>query len=322
VGIAADAERLACYDRVFGRDRRPGSAEKDTPTPELTARPAPESAGPEEQAVASSLLDGRWELSRKAKLGTFGLRAYKPLYVLPGVFTVEPNQFPSSPEPGHSVAVSESQDNFEAKFQISLKTKVAQELFGPHGDLWFGYTQSSRWQVYSSAQSRPFRETNYEPELMLVFGTRYRLLGLDGRLVGVSLNHQSNGKDLPYSRSWNRVIGMVGFEREAWTVLVRPWWRVPERAGEEDNPDIEDYAGRGDILVVRRLHDHELSLLARHSLRDGKRSHGALELGWVFPIRNQLKGYLQVFHGYGESLIDYNASLTRIGLGISLLEWY
>lgn len=328
VGIDADAERLACYDRALGRDQRPGSVaaapqvQQPSPTPELMTRPAAALAGPQEPPVASSLLDGRWELSHKAKLGNFGLRAYKPLYVLPGVYSDEPNQFPSSPAPGHSVQTSESQDDFEAKFQISFKTKVAQEIFGPRGDLWFGYTQSSRWQVYDSAASRPFRETNYEPELMLVFGTRYRLLGLDGRLLGVSLNHQSNGKDLPYSRSWNRIIGMIGFERQAWTLTIRPWWRLPEVAGEEDNPDIEDYVGRGDVLVVRRVRDHEISLMARHSMRGGERSHGALELGWVFPIHRDLKGYLQIFHGYGESLIDYNASSTRIGLGISLLEWY
>ncbi len=322
VGIAADAERLACYDRALGRDRRPGSLEETPQTPELMTRPEAAESGPEEPPVASSLLDGRWELTKKAKLGTFGLRAYKPLYLLPGVYTDKPNQFPSSPIPGHSVDTSESQDNLEAKFQISFKTKVAQEIFGERGDLWFGYTQSSRWQIYNSADSRPFRETNYEPELMLVFGTRYRLFGLDGRLLGVSLNHQSNGKDLPYSRSWNRIIGMIGFERHAWTLQVRPWRRLPEVAGEEDNPDIEDYVGRGDLLIVRRVRDHELSLMARHSLRGGERSHGAVELGWVFPIRRDLKGYLQIFHGYGESLIDYNASSTRIGLGISLLEWY
>ena len=76
------------------------------------------------------------------------------------------------------------------------------------------------------------------------------------------------------------------------------------------------------MLVVRRVRDHELSLMARHSLRGGERSHGAVELGWVFPIQRDLRGYLQIFLGYGESLIDYNASSTRIGLGISLLEWY
>lgn len=330
VGLEVDADRLACYDRAMGREFLPGSlpaapepaAASPAAPAELMAQPEPRARAAPDPPWVPSLLDGRWELTRRAKLGTFGLRAYKPLYLLPGVYTEDPNQFPGSPAPGHSVEVSESQDNFEAKFQLSFKTKIAQEIFGRRGDLWFGYTQSSRWQVYSAADSRPFRETNYEPELMLVFGSRYRLLGLDGRLVGVSLNHQSNGKDLPYSRSWNRVIGVLGFERRAWTVLVRPWWRLPEVAGEDDNPDIEDFVGRGDVLVVFRVRGHELSGMVRHSLRGGEDSHGAAELGWVFPIHRDFKGYLQVFHGYGESLIDYNARSTRIGVGISLLEWY
>lgn len=345
VGLDSDAERLACYDRAVGRHRRPGgigeappaTAEDSPPQApppqsatfvgppapaELMARPVDAGGvGEEGSPVASSLLDSRWELTRNAKLGTFGMRAYKPVYLLPAFYTDAPNEFPSSPAPDHSVTESENLDEVEAKFQISFKTKLAQEIFGHRGDLWFGYTQSSRWQVYNSETSRPFRETNYEPEAMLVFHTRYRLLGLDGRLAGVSLNHQSNGKDLPHSRSWNRIIGLVGFERQAWTLVVRPWWRIPESSDADDNPDIENYAGRGDLLLVRRLREHEITLMARHSLRGGESSHGAVELGWVFPIHRDLKGYLQIFHGYAESLIDYNQSSTRVGLGISLIEW-
>lgn len=325
IGIDSDAERLACYDRAFGRNLRPGDL--DAPAGEVVGPPAPTELAERpsaiaDPAVAASLLDSRWELSRKAKLGTFGLRAYKPIYLLPVVHSDAPNLFPSSPSPDHTVDVAENQEAIEAKFQLSFKTKIWQGVVGRRGDLWFGYTQSSRWQVYNADASRPFRETNYEPEAMLVFHTRYRLLGFDGRLLGVSLDHLSNGKGNPYSRSWNRIIGMVGLERGPWTVVARPWWRVPEAAKDDDNPDIADYYGRGDLLVVRRARGHEMSLLLRHSLRGGERSHGAAELGWVFPIHRDLKGYLQVFHGYGESLIDYNARSTRVGLGVSLLEWY
>ncbi|HCK63586.1 MAG TPA: phospholipase, partial [Acinetobacter radioresistens] len=109
--------------------------------------------------------------------------------------------------------------SIEAKFQISFKTKAAENIFGDNGDLWLGYTQSSRWQVYNEDESRPFRETNYEPEVSLMFRTNYNLLGLNGRLLGLTFNHQSNGRADPLSRSWNRIIMNVGLEHENFALM-------------------------------------------------------------------------------------------------------
>src|SRR5699024_9956664 len=109
-----------------------------------------------------SLLDSRWELSSDSKLDTFNIRGYKPVYLLPVFYTSNINDTPHSPSPDHQANFSQQLDRLEAKFQISFKTKLVQGVFAGRGDLWFGYTQTSHWQVYNKGLSRPFRETNYQ----------------------------------------------------------------------------------------------------------------------------------------------------------------
>jgi phospholipase A1 len=326
--IENDAQRLSCYDRATGRPSEP-TAQKHEPPPvahdmfDHEGRRTHEVAAAEGESTAPhSLLDSRWELSPDSKLGTLNLRGYKPMYLMPVFATSNQNTRPSSPNPDNTVQSPQTLDNVEAKFQLSLKTKVWQDVLGSTGDLWVGYTQSSRWQVYNSDVSRPFRETNYEPEVLLMFATHYQLLGWDGKLLGIGINHESNGRADPLSRSWNRVVANVGFEREGWTVMLRPWWRIPEKRKDDDNPDIKDYMGRGDVQIVHEVGRQEFGLLLRHSFRGGSNSHGAAQLTWSFPIVGNLRGYAELFKGYGESMIDYNHNATYLGLGVSLLDWY
>ena len=312
--IDSDVERLACYDREHGRLE----PDAQRPQPQQSLKGQPPDATPRQ-----SLLDSRWELDPNSKRGTFRFTPYKPVYFLPYFHSNNVNGQPTSPAPGHTAATPEDIDSNEAKLQFGFKTKLWENVFGgDFSDLWFGYTQSSRWQVYNSNISRPFRETNYEPELLMVFRTNYNLLGLDGRMAGVGINHQSNGRSLPLSRSWNRVVFPVAFEDKQWTFTVRPWMRIGENVTRDDNPDISDYMGRGDATLVYSFGEQEISVMARHSLRGGDRSHGAVQFDWAFPIHRQLRGHLQWFSGYGESLIDYNHRASYIGIGISLLEWY
>ena len=338
--IASDALRLACYDRVLGYTAA------DTAQADAAAEAAREAkretlAGAETReqrkqakeifkaddpnlanAGRGSLLDSRWELAKDSKLGTFQLRAYKPVYLLPAFWTSDTNETPNSPNPNNTVTEPQPLDDIELKFQLSFKTKIVEDLFNDNGDIWVGYTQSSHWQSYNADESRPFRETNYEPEAMLVFRNNYSIFGWRGRMSGISLNHQSNGRSDPLSRSWNRVILDVGLDRENWALMLRPWFRINEDRSDDNNPDIEDYMGRGDATLVYNRNGHEVSLMARHSLRGGDRSHGALQLDYGFPITHLLRGHLQVFDGYGESMIDYNHRATYVGVGVSLLEWF
>jgi phospholipase A1 len=321
--IEGDSLRLACYDRATHRDEMtapPVAAAQDgAGSGAATAMFGYEGAA---ERSDRSLLDSRWELSPESKLGTFNLRGYQPIYILPLFATSDRNETPHSPNPNNTVTTSEPLDWIEAKFQLSFKTKVWQGVFGDAGDVWATYTQSSRWQLYNSDISRPFRETDYEPEVMLVFDTNYRALGWDGRLLGIGVNHQSNGRGDPLSRSWNRVIANVGFEREGWSVMMRPWWRINESARNDNNPDIEDYMGRGELQLLRVTDANEFGLLLRHSLRGGDDSRGSARFTWSFPMAGNLRGYLEAFTGYGESLIDYNHRATYLGVGVSLLDWY
>ncbi|RSN77267.1 phospholipase A [Acinetobacter haemolyticus] len=346
VALASNADRLACYDRLFKAPTIIESVEQPAPEPVLAAsapvverKESPQAESLKDKVVQKvsdfhilgpapkfdpnvSLLDRRWELSEESKLGAWNIRAYQPVYLLPVFWTSNKNEFPSSPNPVNTVDEKQNLTSSEAKFQLSLKTKAWENIFGNNGDLWLGYTQSSRWQVYNSEESRPFRETNYEPEASLMFRTNYEILGLNARLLGVTLNHQSNGRSDPLSRSWNRVIFNLGFEKDNFALMLRPWYRVEEDAKDDNNPDIKDYIGRGDLTAFYRKGDNEFSLMLRHSLKGGDRSNGAVQFDWAFPITGKLRGHFQLFDGYGESLIDYNHKATYVGLGVSLMNWY
>ena len=335
VALQSNADRLACYDALFKvptTDVQPLVSEREAAL-SLSSETDSFADKIKNNVVAveaatftpnTSLLDSRWELSPESKLGTWQVRAYQPVYVLPAFWTSKKHEQPTSGNSQNVISPDEAMplDSTEMKYQLSLKTKAFESIFGNNGDLWVGYTQSSRWQMYNSDESRPFRETNYEPEASLMFRTNYEMFGLNGRLLGLTFNHQSNGRSDPWSRSWNRVMVNVGFERENFAMIVRPWFRVSENAEDDNNPDIEDYIGRGDLTAFYRYKDQDFSLMLRHSLKGGDDSRGAAQFDWNFPISGRLRGKFQLFHGYGESLIDYNHKATYVGLGVSLLDWY
>jgi len=310
--FADNAADLSCYDNA-----------PEIPPSDMQAADDDaliEDAGSDEER--GGLLDSRWELRKESKRGILQLRLYKPIYLAPFSVTSNRNTTPSTPNPKNAVTQPLLLDSVEIKFQLSFKFKMAENLFGKNLDLWGAYTQSSHWQAYNSRDSRPFRETNYEPEILLAAATDYSVLGWRGRMLGAGLNHQSNGRALPLSRSWNRVVVFAGFDREDWVIMARAWQRINESPGKDDNRDISDYVGRCDVTVTRVLGDQRISLMARHSLRTGDRSHGAVQVEWAFPVRAPLRGNVQLFHGYGESMVDYNFKSTWIILGFSLAEWF
>ncbi len=276
-----------------------------------------------------SYLNRAWDLDNKDddllgdKLSP--LRPYRSNYLIARK-TTEPNRLPSSPAPGHSSATPADMDGSELKFQISQKAKILNSrswhfMGFTSFRLWGAYTQQSSWQAFNSQDSSPFRETNYEPELIATLGTGNQY-GL--KLVNLGLVHQSNGRDQPDSRSWNRAYLQGGWETDTLSALVRGWWRMPENESQDDNPDIEDYVGRAEIaLRWAPLDDSQvINLILRNNLRS-ESNRSFVQLDWATPVtlNQSARLHLQFTSGYGESLIDYNYRQTTVGLGVSFRDW-
>ena len=342
-----NALRLACYDKVFAAQLPPeqplseheadGKPQLDVvqsvrqsignkeatlvfDTPEGQAEPSQELA---DAAAAYTPLSQMYDLDANDPHGILTVREHNPMYLMPVWYNSSPNYAPSSPTRGAALQERFSdQKRIETKMQVSFKSKIAEDLFKSRADLWFGYTQKSDWQIYNQGRrSAPFRNTDYEPEIFITQPVKSRLpWGGRLRMLGVGFAHQSNGQSRPESRSWNKVYAMAGMEWGKLTVIPRVWMRLFDSRGEDnDNPDLTKYLGYGDVKLQYRLNDkHNFSTTLRYNPKSG---YGAAEAAYTFPIKGKLQGVVRGFHGYGESLIDYNHKQSGIGFGLMFNGW-
>jgi phospholipase A1 len=342
--IADGTQRLACYDRLAGAN--PASARLGSAATTATgsssagqsaagaavgapavgastagALAAPSAARIDPDVEASldlspektrgfSLAD-HWELDQEHKRGVFNFRQHNNNYLMV-TRTAHPNNEPYRPfrDIGD---FSTDLSHAELVFQLGFKMKLVEGVANKPLDLWFGYTQNSFWQAGNKKASSPFRETNYQPELMAVTPLNFNVLGMHASFLNLGVAHQSNGQASTLSRSWNRVYAQVGLERAGFTVVGRVWKRINEAAADDNNPDIVDYLGRGDVNVTYRSNGNDYSALLRRNFSTGR---GAVQLSWAFPLSGHIKGYTQYFSGYGQSLIDYNYYQNVVGIGL------
>jgi phospholipase A1 len=271
----------------------------------------PESANETKPSYFTEL----WHLDKEARAGRPWIMFHRSNYTL----ALSYNEYPN-PAPLQEVDPEKTLVKPEVAFQLSFKAKLWQDVLGQDIDLWFAYTQRSFWQLYNFDDSSPFRETDYEPEVLLNFRTRFSILGLRARFIQVGLNHQSNGQAEPLSRSWNRLVANIGLERGAFSLLLKAWYRVPESVEVDDNPGIDKYMGYGEVWAHYFLKRHRLAVMLRDNLDFGE-NRGAIQLEWSFPLFAQIGGYVQYYLGYGESLLDYDHRVNRIGVGFILRDW-
>ena len=331
--IGASTDRLACYDKLAGRAAAPTVPPAQETLPTAAAAPStsllaptgatlPDSAEPKAQ---TTLMSKYWELEPADKRGIFNFVGFRPNYVLPIHITSRINRSPQSPT--QATVTQPDYRREEAKFQLSLRTKLAQDVLLPEADLWVAFSQQVMWQVWNGKDSKPFRNTDFEPEAIYIVptpkGWRELPLGWQWRYTQIGLAHQSNGQSDPLSRSWNRVYLGAGFERGDWSLTTRLTQRLNEPLATDNNPDLVTFRGRSETQLTWAHGLQTASLLYRSTLKGLK--YGALQFEWTYPIYkdqpNGLRWFVQAFRGYGETLTDYNFRQTSFGAGVTFLQF-
>lgn len=270
--------------------------------------------------IKPGAISNRLISERIAAFDPYVITPHKMNYILPVSFTSNINTDAYTYDNFDNWA--DNLEKFEAKFQLSIKVPLNKnDLFIEGDSLHFGFTLQSWWQLYSNNISKPFRETNYQPEMFYVAPLNWHPLDSNTGFV-IGAEHQSNGRSQPLSRSWNRVYASFLFEKNNFALSFKPWIRLSESQKEDplssdgdDNPDISDYMGHFELIVAHKWSDYVLSFEGRQNFSHHK---GGMELSFTFPLWGKLRGYAQYTAGYGESLIDYNHSQQRFGLGIAL----
>ena len=346
--LKGDTAQLACFQQ-WAESQLPAN----TPPATLTTAPAnPATGQPATQILLLPSLnteapDGKpigcrntqyselsrfWELQRGTDCDNFALRGYRPIsvaLVMSGGVT--------SP-PANGAATPPAYRHAETKIQLSVRTKLAKGLFktgdldeSDQDSLWFGYTQQSYWQLFTPALSRPFRSTDHEPELIYIYPHQIALPGgWKYRLSGLGMVHQSNGQSDPLSRSWNRTYLMGAAEKElgpdsSLRMQARVWARWHESAASDNTPGIENQIGRGELTGTWQINKaNTLGVTLRHSLRSEAR--GSTRVDWLMapsssPSYTGLRYHVQLFSGYGDSLLDYNKRRNVLSVGVSLVDW-
>ncbi|BCL62428.1 phospholipase [Desulfomarina profundi] len=265
------------------------------------------------------LVERRIYQDRKHVLEPFTLMAHKPNYVL--FASYNSSSYDATPFQEQYNNPDLECDDVEAKFQLSIKFPLLVNLGNDTFDIYAAYTNRSFWQVYNNTESAPFRETNHEPEIWVQFHPRWEFFGFTNVWNSFGINHQSNGRDGVLSRSWNRLFAWFTVERGNLAMSFKPWYRIPSD-GKDENPGITDYMGHYELSASYKWQEHVFSVMSRNNLESGFHS-GAVELSWSFPLWHWpfLRGYVQYFNGYGESLLDYNRYTNAIGIGFSLTDW-
>lgn len=209
--------------------------------------------------------------------------------------------------------------NPESKVQFSFKFKILEDQ-----NLFFAYSQLMMWDLWKD--SAPIVDTNYNPDIF------YRWFASEDKNTWVDFGfweHESNGQSDPTTRSWDRSYLRYRSVTDLGSHGTKLYWSFKgwiSYRDDSENSDINNYRGLWELnlSLANLLSDNFQPDDLTFRLYPGGKScidptAGGQEL--TLRLRPYFRNFLreavvQVFHGYGESLLFYDQTRWRLRIGI------
>jgi len=203
--------------------------------------------------------------------------------------------------------------NSNVKFQLSIMQKLTRSNLPFDTYLFIQFSQKTIWNVLQ--KSMPMRDLNFNPGIglghIIVYKNKYM-----GRAF-LMIEHESNGKDGPTSRSWNKIsLGANLILTDNISAQIKTWIPIIDS---DNNRDILRYNGIGHFGMNYRTDDKRFIFGLLSTWRTKSFSFNT-QWDFSFKMNNNENQYLfiQYYNGYGENLLDYNhfKSILRVGFVI------
>ena len=186
--------------------------------------------------------------------------------------------------------------NSDVKFQLSIAQRLTKSKLPFDTYLFIQYTQKAFWNVFQ--ESLPMRDLNFNPGIglghLIVHKNKYIGKGY------LMVEHESNGKDSIFSRSWNKItLAAAVLLNKNWEVQFKGW--IPIVDGKENTDNRRFNCG---VILTKRKTWFSFNT--------------QIELSYKFNNNENQYFFLQYYNGYGENLLEYNQykSMLRIGFVI------
>jgi phospholipase A1 len=230
---------------------------------------------------------------------TYNIRAYKTNYFLPLSY-----RYGGS----YQKTYGHIPKNQETEFQFSVRYDITADLFGLNEIYSVSYTQKSFWQLYAS--SAYFRESIYSPEFFVTFPSLFNSKKYGIKAITFAFTHESNGRGAEEERSWNNISVSSIFQYKYLFTEVKLW--TSWKRALFYNKDLLSYLGYGHVKFILPYKKHLFSLKVT--------TKGSVDADYSYPAfgRDDIFFYIKTHNGYGESLVDYNNRVNKIGFGFSL----